>query len=91
MVGFKRKIVSVATVTTLVSLYVFFEDRTWSIYVSISAAYTVLVLGLLWSDGKWRRYIHEGSRSSRDLIQGRAVNITKPFIRCADQYRNPLR
>jgi hypothetical protein len=66
----KREIVSLATLLTLLFLYFPFMDRPWSLYVAISAAYTMLVLGLLWSDGKWKRYIEEGRRTARELLQG---------------------
>jgi hypothetical protein len=66
----KREGVSLATVVTLLFFYAFFGDRIWFIYAAIAAAYTVLVLGMLWSDGKWKRYIAEGRRTARELIQG---------------------
>lgn len=71
----KRGIVELATVLVLVLLYLPLADAPWAIYVAICGAYTALVFGLLWSDGKWTRYINEGNRTARELIQGHLVFV----------------
>ena len=70
---FKRDLVGVAVVVALVVLYLPFEDRPWSIYEALCVSYTILVFGLLWSDGEWRKYIQAHRRSARNLVQGHAV------------------
>jgi len=72
-VRIKRRIVSVAIVVVLIALYLPFEDETWSIYAALCTAYTVLVFGLLWSDGKWRKYFGAHQRKVRDLAQGHTI------------------
>ncbi len=72
-VRFKREIVSVAFLVAFVALYLPFEHEPWSIYVALCTSYTILVFGLLWSDGKWQRYIAAGQRKARELAQGHAV------------------
>lgn len=71
----KRQFVSLAAVLVLVFLYLLLAEKPWAIYVAICGAYTVLVFGLLWSDGKWARYIEEGKRTARELIQGHLVFV----------------
>jgi hypothetical protein len=66
----KRRIVSIATGLVGLFLYIPFAGKSWAIYAPICGGYTVLVLGLLWSDGKWVHYIESGSRTNRELIQG---------------------
>ena len=72
-VRFKREIVSIAVFFALIALYLPFEDQSWSIYAALCTSYTILVFGLLWSDGKWRKYIEDNKRTARDLIQGHAI------------------
>lgn len=55
------------------ALYLPFEDEPWSLYAALCVSYTILVFGLLWSDGKWRKYIEAGRHKARDLAQGHAV------------------
>ena len=50
-------------------------ENPWAIYAAVCAGYTVLVLGLLWSDGKWAMYVGSGRRTSSALIQGHLVFI----------------
>jgi hypothetical protein len=69
----KRQVVSLAVVVALIALYLPFEDESWSLYAALCVSYTILVFGLLWSDGKWRKYIEAGQRSTRDLVQAHAV------------------
>ena len=71
----KREIVSVGTIVVIFCLYIPFMDERWGIYAAIGGGYTVLVLGLLWSDDKWSLYISKGNRSARDLIQGHLVFV----------------
>lgn len=72
-VRIKRQIVSLAVVIALIALYLPFEDESWSLYAALCVSYSILVFGLLWSDGKWRNYIDAGQRSTRDLAQGHVV------------------
>ncbi|HKN20866.1 MAG TPA: hypothetical protein VJX73_05590 [Terracidiphilus sp.] len=72
-IRFKRRIVSVAVFVAFIALYLPFEDQPWSLYAALCVSYTVLVFGLLWSDGKWRKYIEAKQRKARDLIQGHAA------------------
>jgi hypothetical protein len=72
-VRFKRQVVSVAVLAALIVLYLPFEDESWSIYVAICTAYTILVFGLLWSDGKWRKFIETHQGKPRDLLQRHAI------------------
>src|SRR5579864_3622724 len=71
--GFRRRIVSFAAILAFIVLYFCFMENSWAIYASICAGYTILVLGLLWSDGKWTRYIQKSLRTSRELLQGHLV------------------
>jgi hypothetical protein len=50
-------------------------ESPWAIYTAVCAAYTVLVLGLLWSDAKWVVYVGSRRRTLRELIQGHLVFI----------------
>ena len=72
-VRFKRQIVSLAVVFPFIAFYLPFEDESWSLYVALCVSYTILVFGLLWSDGKWRNYIDVHQRKARDLMQGHAI------------------
>jgi hypothetical protein len=71
----KRRFVSFAVVIAFIALYLPFEDASWSLYAALCVSYTILVFGLLWSDGKWRKYIETGKRTARDLVQGHAVFV----------------
>lgn len=71
-VRLKREIVSIAVVVALIAMYLPFEDEAWSIYAALCAAYSILVFGMLWSDGKWRKYVESHGRTMRDLAQGHA-------------------
>ena len=71
--GFRRRIVSLASVLSFLVLYFCFMEHSWAIYAAICAGYTILVLGLLWSDGKWTRYIQKSLRTARELLQGHLV------------------
>ncbi len=72
-VCFKRKIVGFGVVFSFFALYLPFMDEQWSLYGALCAAYTILVFGMLWSDGNWRRYIEANKRPARDFVQGHAV------------------
>ena len=72
-VRFKREIVSVGVVAPWLAIYLPFEDQPWSLYTALCVSYTILVFGLLWSDGKWRKYIEANERNARDLLQGHAI------------------
>jgi len=74
-VRFKREIVSVGIFAPWLAIYLPFEDETWSLYATLCVSYTVLVFGLLWSDGRWRKYIETGQRTARDLVRGHAVFV----------------
>jgi len=51
----KRQIMSLAVVVPFIVFYLPLEDESWSLYVALCVSYTILVFGLLWSDGKWRK------------------------------------
>ena len=72
---FRREIVSFTSILTSIVVYFSLAEYPWAIYPSICAGYTILVLGLLWSDGKWKRYIRENRRAPRELIQGHVVSL----------------
>ena len=72
-VRFKRQIVSVTIVVVLIVLYLPFEDEPWSLYAALCVSYTTVVFGLLWSDGKWRKYFEAHQRKARDLAQGHTI------------------
>jgi len=72
-VRFKRQIVSVGVIAPWLAVYLPFENESWSLYLAVCVSYTILVFGLLWSDGKWGRYIRAHRRTARDLAQGHAI------------------
>lgn len=72
-VRFKRELVGLAVLAPILGLYLPFADQPWSLYAALCAGYTVLVFGMLWSDGKWRKCITANHRSSRRLAQGHVV------------------
>jgi hypothetical protein len=45
----------------------------WSLDAALCLAYTILVFGLLWADGKWHKYIDDSRRPARELVQGHIV------------------
>jgi hypothetical protein len=65
--------VSLAIVFGLFALWLPFEGEPWSLYAALCVSYTILVFGLLWSDGKWRKYIVANQRKARDLVQGHTI------------------
>jgi len=69
----KRQIVSLGVIAPWIALYLPFEDESWSLYAALCVSYTILFFGLLWSDGKWRKYIETHQRKARDLAQGHAI------------------
>ncbi|HEY3706557.1 MAG TPA: hypothetical protein VGL22_15960 [Terracidiphilus sp.] len=60
---------SIVTILVVLLLYVPFMEQAWAIYAAICGGYTTLVIGLLWSDGKWARYIADSGRTTRELVQ----------------------
>jgi hypothetical protein len=72
-VRFKREVVAIGTVVTFFAFYLPFADEPWSIYAALCAAYTIVVFGMLWSDGSWKRKIGANKRPGRDLVQGHVV------------------
>jgi hypothetical protein len=89
---FKREFVSIGVVISILAIYLPFMDEPWSLYAALCAGYTMLVFGMLWSDGKWKKYIEVNERTAQNLIQGHAVfllvvvlwiwicNISKPRL-----------
>ena len=71
----KREIVSIGVIAPWFAVYMRFADEPWSLYLALSLSYTILVFGLLWSDGKWRKYIATGQRTARDLMQRHAIYL----------------
>ena len=69
---FKREAVSFATVLVTLGLYIPLMDESWSLYLALCAGYTVLVFGLIWSDGKWGRCLGGGKWTLGKLLQGHA-------------------
>ncbi len=69
----KRRFVSFAVFIAFTALYLSFVDASWSLYAALCVSYTILVFGLLWSDGKWRKYIELHQHKARDLAQGHAL------------------
>jgi hypothetical protein len=69
-VRLKRRVVALGVVVSFLSFYLPFTDEPWSLYLALYGAYTILVFGMLWSDGKWKRYIDASKRPVRDLVQG---------------------
>jgi hypothetical protein len=59
----------------MLCVYVPLMNRSWGIYAAICAGYSVLVLGMLWSDGKWAVYVARRKRAGRELIQGHLVFV----------------
>ena len=72
-VRLKRTLVELGTIFSFFVLYLPFIGQPWSLYAALCTAYTIVVFGMLWSDGKWKRYIEANKRPVRDLIQGHAV------------------
>jgi hypothetical protein len=70
---FKRELVSIGVVFAFLATYLPFMDEPWSLYAALCAGYTMLVFGMLWSDGKWKRYIEINKRTALDLVQGHAM------------------
>ncbi len=66
---FKREAVSLATVLVTLGLYIPFMDEPWSLYLALCAGYSVLVFGLIWSDGKWGRYLGRGKWTLGRLLK----------------------
>jgi len=66
--GFKRRVVSLATVIATLVTYVPFMDSPWAIYVAMGTGYTVVIFGLVWSDGMLR-LAGENRRPVGDVIQ----------------------
>ena len=69
---FKREAVSFATVLVTLGLYIPLMDESWSLYLALCAGYTILVFGLIWSDGKWGRCLGGGKWTLGKLLQGPA-------------------
>ncbi len=70
---FKREAVALATVIVFLCLYLPFMGAVWAIYLAVCGGYTALFFGLMWSDGKWSRYIKGASRSTGGLVQTHTV------------------
>jgi hypothetical protein len=74
-VRFKRELVSLAIAAAMLAIYLPFMDEAWSLYFALCVGYTILVFGMLWSDGKWKKYVELYQRSMRNLMQGHAVFV----------------
>jgi len=72
-IRFRRELVSIGVVVSILVIYLPFFDEPWSLYVALCTGYTMLVFGMLWSDGKWKRYIDFNKRTAQDLVQGHAA------------------
>ncbi len=67
--GFKRNVVSLATVIATLVTYIPFMDSPWAVYVAMSMGYTVAVFGLVWSDGMLRRFPSGNARPVGDVVR----------------------
>jgi len=65
----RRELVSIGVVVSILVIYLPFFDEPWSLYVALCTGYTMLVFGMLWSDGKWKRYIDFNKRTAQDLVR----------------------
>lgn len=74
-VRFKREVVACFVFAAFFALYFPLQDASWSLYAALPVSYTILVFGLLWSDGKWHRYVEAHQRTARELAQRHTIYL----------------
>jgi hypothetical protein len=66
---FKREIVALAVVLGAVATYLPLGGSQFALYATICVAYTILVVGMAWADGKWQLYFRSGSHDISRFLQ----------------------
>jgi len=66
---FKREIVALAVVLGAVSTYLPFGGSQLALYATVCVAYTILVVGMAWADGKWQLYFRGGSQDTSRFLR----------------------
>lgn len=59
----KQEAVLLAVFAGAAITYFMLAGKAWAIYAIVCVAYTIVVVGMVWADGKWERYF--GSQSNR--------------------------
>jgi hypothetical protein len=72
---FKREIVALALVAGSALTYFSLQGTRWDIYVTLCVAYTILVVGMAWANGKWMLYFSRGSSDISRFVQIHAAFV----------------
>jgi hypothetical protein len=74
--GLKRRIVSLAATIATLGVYIPFMDARWTIFVAMCVGYTILALGLAWSDGKLPQLYSGNGRSLSEVIRAHLLFLS---------------
>jgi hypothetical protein len=65
----KRELVALALVAGSALTYFSLLGMRWDIYVTLCVAYTILIIGMAWANGKWKLYFSRGSSDISRFFQ----------------------
>jgi hypothetical protein len=66
---FKRETVALVLVIASAATYLFLQDMGWAVYATLCVAYTIVIVGMAWANGKWKDYFGGGSSGIAKLVQ----------------------
>jgi hypothetical protein len=66
---FRREIVALALVIGAALTYFSLLGTRWDIYATLCVAYTILIVGLAWANGKWKIYFSRGRSEILRFVQ----------------------
>ena len=65
----KREIVAIVLIAGAALTYLSLQGTRWDVYVTLCVAYTILIVGMAWANGKWKLYFGDGRNSLRSFAQ----------------------
>jgi uncharacterized membrane protein len=65
----KRNVVALALVSGAALTYFILSGTIWAIYATVCVAYTIVIFGMAWANGKWKLYLGTHSRGVSRLLQ----------------------
>jgi hypothetical protein len=66
---FKRQIVGLALVGGSAATYLLCGKTQWALYATLCVAYTIVIVGMAWANGKWQLYFGSGSNDTARFLQ----------------------
>ena len=66
---FKRETVALVLVTASAATYLFLQDMAWAVYATLCVAYTIVIVGMAWVNGRLKGYFGRGSNDVGRLVQ----------------------